>query len=156
VVKSGWLRTGRATSRGWNSCSVKNFQFSNIVQTGAWSWPPFPISAEVKETWVYTSTPPYVFTAHWLVTSVLWLYFEGTPWPESASELYRPSERRLSTKLVLTFADRRCTWSAWRIPTTVISISRPKPLLFLPSSSTLALTRLSGPRSIPTTCQKIC
>jgi hypothetical protein len=31
-----------------------------------------------------------------------------TPWPESASELYRPSDRRLSAKLVLTFADRRC------------------------------------------------
>jgi CBS-domain-containing membrane protein len=31
-----------------------------------------------------------------------------TPWPESASELYRPSDRRLSAKLVPTFADRGC------------------------------------------------
>jgi hypothetical protein len=31
-----------------------------------------------------------------------------SPWPESASELYRPSERRLSEKLVPTFADRGC------------------------------------------------
>jgi hypothetical protein len=31
-----------------------------------------------------------------------------TPWPESASELYRPSDRRLSAKLVPTFADRWC------------------------------------------------
>jgi hypothetical protein len=31
-----------------------------------------------------------------------------TPWPESASELYRPSDRRLSAKLVPTFEDRRC------------------------------------------------
>jgi hypothetical protein len=31
-----------------------------------------------------------------------------TPWPESASELYRPSERRLSAKLVLTHADTGC------------------------------------------------
>jgi hypothetical protein len=30
------------------------------------------------------------------------------PWPEFASELYRPSDRRLLTKLVLTFADRVC------------------------------------------------
>jgi hypothetical protein len=30
------------------------------------------------------------------------------PWPESASELYRPSVRRLSAKLVPTFADRGC------------------------------------------------
>jgi hypothetical protein len=29
-----------------------------------------------------------------------------TPWPESASELYTPSGRRLSAKLVLTFAGR--------------------------------------------------
>jgi hypothetical protein len=29
-----------------------------------------------------------------------------TPWPESASELYRPSGRSLSAKLVPTFADR--------------------------------------------------
>jgi hypothetical protein len=31
-----------------------------------------------------------------------------TPWPKSASELYRPSDRRLSAKLVPTFADIGC------------------------------------------------
>jgi hypothetical protein len=31
-----------------------------------------------------------------------------TPWPEFSSELYRPSDRRLSAKLVPTFADRGC------------------------------------------------
>jgi hypothetical protein len=31
-----------------------------------------------------------------------------TPWPESASELYRPSDRRLSAKLVPTLTDRGC------------------------------------------------
>jgi hypothetical protein len=31
-----------------------------------------------------------------------------TPWPESASELYRPSDRRLSATLVPTFVDRGC------------------------------------------------
>jgi hypothetical protein len=31
-----------------------------------------------------------------------------TLWPESASILYRPSDRRLSAKLVPIFADRRC------------------------------------------------
>jgi hypothetical protein len=31
-----------------------------------------------------------------------------TPWPESESELYRSSDRRLSTKLLLNFADRGC------------------------------------------------
>jgi hypothetical protein len=31
-----------------------------------------------------------------------------TPWPESASELYRPSDRHLSAKLVPAFVDRGC------------------------------------------------
>jgi hypothetical protein len=31
-----------------------------------------------------------------------------TPWSESASELYRPSDRRLSVKLVSIFANRWC------------------------------------------------
>jgi hypothetical protein len=30
---------------------------------------------------------------------------EETPWPESANELYQPSDRRLSGKLVQTFPD---------------------------------------------------
>jgi hypothetical protein len=34
--------------------------------------------------------------------------FFKTPWPESASELYRPIYRRLSAKLVPTFAERSC------------------------------------------------
>jgi hypothetical protein len=33
---------------------------------------------------------------------------ELTPWHESVSELYRPSDRRLSAKLVQTFADSGC------------------------------------------------
>jgi hypothetical protein len=31
-----------------------------------------------------------------------------TPWPESASELYRPNDRHLTAKLVPTFAERGC------------------------------------------------
>jgi hypothetical protein len=31
-----------------------------------------------------------------------------SPWSESASELYRPSDRRLSAKCLPTFADREC------------------------------------------------
>jgi hypothetical protein len=31
-----------------------------------------------------------------------------TPWSESVNELYRPSDHRLSAKLVPAFADRRC------------------------------------------------
>jgi hypothetical protein len=36
------------------------------------------------------------------------VHLNQTPWLESASELYRPSDSRLSAKLVSTFADRRC------------------------------------------------
>jgi hypothetical protein len=35
-------------------------------------------------------------------------YSFKTPWPEFESELYRPSDRRLSAKLVPTFLDREC------------------------------------------------
>jgi CBS-domain-containing membrane protein len=31
-----------------------------------------------------------------------------TPWSESTSDIYRPSDRRLSAKLMSTFADRGC------------------------------------------------
>jgi hypothetical protein len=31
-----------------------------------------------------------------------------TPWPQSPSKLYRPSERRLSEKVMVTFVDRGC------------------------------------------------
>jgi hypothetical protein len=53
------------------------------------------------------------------------------PWPKSASELYRPSDRRLSAKLVPAFADRRMSRSQRGVsPTAVISVFRPEPLLF--------------------------
>jgi hypothetical protein len=37
------------------------------------------------------------------------MYFNLTPWPQSAKELYRASDRRLSAKLVPTFENRRCS-----------------------------------------------
>jgi hypothetical protein len=43
------------------------------------------------------------------------------------------------------------TWSAWRIPTAVFSVFYTGPATFLSSSSSVVLTRLSGPRSRPTT-----
>jgi hypothetical protein len=69
----------------------------------------------------------------------------------SASELYRPSDRRLSAKLVSTFADRWCRVISATDPRSLIRFSWPEPLLF----HSVTLTRLSGPRSRPTTSQKI-
>jgi hypothetical protein len=74
----------------------------------------------------------------------------------SASEVYRPCGRRLSMKLVLTFPDRgvprgerdESLWPYSRL-------SRPEPLLFLPSSSSVVLISLSGPLSRPTTSLNI-
>jgi hypothetical protein len=47
------------------------------------------------------------------------------------------------------------TWLARRIPTAVFSASRPEQLLLLTSTSSVILTRLSGPRSRPITSQEI-
>jgi hypothetical protein len=55
-------------------------------------------------------------------------------------------------------------WSAYKIRSTIVVTdpygcifynSRPRPLIFLRSSSTIVFTTLSGPRSRPTTPQKI-
>jgi hypothetical protein len=78
--------------------------------------------------------------------------FGGTlnkiPWPESASELYRPSYCSFSTKLVPTFADRGFHVINVTDPLRPYSrFSRPGPLLLLPSSPSVVLTTLSGPRS---------
>jgi hypothetical protein len=81
----------------------------------------------------------------------------NSPWSESASELYRPNDRRLSAKLVPTFLPI----GACRVVSAAdpygrnIGFSRPQPLTFLSSSSSIVLTRLSGPRSRPTTSHKI-
>jgi hypothetical protein len=66
-------------------------------------------------------------------------------------ELYRPSDRRLSAKLVPTFANKGC-----RVVSDTDNYGRrPEPLPFLPSSSSIVLTRLSRPRIRPTTSQEI-
>jgi hypothetical protein len=43
-----------------------------------------------------------------LLLLLLLLLLKKAPWSESASELYRPSDRLLSAKLLPTFADRGC------------------------------------------------
>jgi hypothetical protein len=45
---------------------------------------------------------------HCLITTFL-NRADYTPWHYSASELYRSSDRRFSTKLVTTFADKGCS-----------------------------------------------
>jgi hypothetical protein len=79
-----------------------------------------------------------------LVTSNIKPLSYKTPWPESASELYRSSDRRFSVKLVPTFADSGVSHGQRDGSLRPYSrISRPEPLLFLLSSSTIVLTWLS-------------
>jgi hypothetical protein len=42
------------------------------------------------------------------VADMIAYYTNRTPWSESTSELYRPSDRRFSVKLLSTFPDRGC------------------------------------------------
>jgi hypothetical protein len=73
-----------------------------------------------------------------------------TSWLESASELYRPSDLRLSAILVPTFTDRGCHVVSVTDPLRPYSrLSRPEPLPFISSSSSVVLTMLNGPRSRP-------
>ena len=79
-----------------------------------------------------------------------------TPWPQSASELYRQSGRRPSAKLVPTFTDRGVSRGQRNgSPRPLISVFCTGAATFYSSSSSIDLTRLSGPRSRPTTTQKI-
>jgi hypothetical protein len=54
------------------------------------------------------------------------LYFKKTttPWPQSANELCRQSDRRFSAKLVPTFLRIEvATWSSGQIPTAPIAVA---------------------------------
>jgi hypothetical protein len=76
------------------------------------------------------------------------IYFRNkakSPWPEYASELYRSSDRSMSAKLVPTFADIGVSRGQDDgSPRPYFRVSRPVPLLFLPSNSSIVLTRLGG------------
>jgi hypothetical protein len=78
-------------------------------------------------------------------------YIQGkktTPWPKSVGELFRPRDCRLSAKLVPTFEYKRCHVVGVTDPYgRILGFIDLEPLFFLP--------RLSGPRSRPTTSQKI-
>jgi hypothetical protein len=74
-----------------------------------------------------------------------------TPWSESACELYQPNDRRLSAKWLPTFADTGCHVVSMMDPYGRFLDFLDRSRYFLSSSSSVVLTRLSGPRSRPTT-----
>jgi hypothetical protein len=105
-------------------------------------------------------------TVQWLQALVAWqmsdhvtkspqVSVKKTPWSESANKLYRPSGRCLSAKLVPTFAGYKLSRGQRYGSLRPYSwFSRSEPLLFLPSSSSIVFTRLSGPRSRPILLRK--
>jgi hypothetical protein len=69
-------------------------------------------------------------------------------WPESVSELYRPSDRGFSAKLVPTFADIEShVVSVTVLYGRILDFLDRSRCFFLPDSSSVVLTRLSGLRS---------
>jgi hypothetical protein len=81
---SDWLRAGRPRGRSWGHGRMKNFVFSTSRTAVEHIKPPIqwvpaalspevkrpgreagylPTSAKVKNTWIYTSTPPHIFMA---------------------------------------------------------------------------------------------
>jgi hypothetical protein len=57
--------------------------------------------------WIYIPWSCYVMSCKDNDFSIFTVK-KKTPWSESASELYRPSDRRLSAKWLPTFAERGC------------------------------------------------
>jgi hypothetical protein len=66
-----------------------------------------------------------------MVIGAFFQYKKKTPWSESANELYRPRNRRLSAKWLPTFADREVTRGQREGSLRTYSLfSRQEPLLF--------------------------
>jgi hypothetical protein len=101
---------------------------------GAWSWPLTSSSAEVKNRGAISPLPHN--KKNWI------------PWPWSGSELYRPSHRRLSAKLVPTSAGSRVLRGQRKEISMAVNLgfSRPEPLLFHSSSSSYTMLQTGRSR----------
>jgi hypothetical protein len=117
-----------------SNCDLIWAQFSKYRSNSRSMWAVFRFWVTNTETWLHNSVEMVVispklkglfcvgknFSISEYYTRNGHKKVNYTPWPESTSELYRPSDRRLSAKLVPTFAVRRShvvsmTHSAWRI-----------------------------------------
>jgi hypothetical protein len=93
----------------------------------------------------------HLFHVHFDLLCALVVRVPGYRSRDPDSDLYRPSDRRLSTKIVPIFANRGCHVVSVTDPYgRILAFSRPEPLLFLPSRSSIVLVRLSEPSSKPT------
>jgi hypothetical protein len=79
-----------------------------------------------------------------------------TPWPESTRELYRPSDCRLSAKLVRTFVDRECHVVSVTDPyCRILGFLNRRRYFFFQVAPHLYSRGWVDPSSRPTTSQKI-
>jgi hypothetical protein len=118
--------------------------------------------------WVFDSDSVRSMLYHWMLScqnlqmgchkcsAVNVIKKTKTPSPESSSELHWLSDRRFSAKLMSTFAGRGCHVVSMTEPYChILGFLDRSRYFFFESSSSIVLTRLSGPNSIPTTSQKI-
>jgi hypothetical protein len=98
--------------------STTNSQYLARAWTLATAWESQRLTAEITaEVTARLSAVVTLFIHKVWTLSDSWTFLNQTrtktqtPWPESESELYRPSDRRLSAKLVSTFADREVSRS---------------------------------------------
>jgi hypothetical protein len=96
-----------------------------------------PVEWVQGEGWSHSKVCTYIATKHCRgIRNAVALVFHAstnkqTPWSESASELYRPSDRRLSAKWLPTFADKGCHLVSVTDPYgRTLDFSRQEPLLF--------------------------
>jgi hypothetical protein len=104
--------TGRIT-RGFHG-------FSQLAHENSWAVPPFKFIMHQSSycamlcsmtIWRHHKTSTFQQTGHYSHKGTLEQEAQQkkqTPWSESASELYRPSDRSLSAKWLPTFADKGC------------------------------------------------
>jgi hypothetical protein len=111
------------------------------------------------------TVPHAVGLLHFAPPGVLMQPFQFNPSYTTTNKLRGPSPRsnyidrvtRLMAKLVPTFADRGCCVVSTTDPHGHILCFLDRSCYFFPPSSpSVVLTRLSGPRSRPTTYQKVC
>jgi hypothetical protein len=79
------------------------------------------IEEEIKETCHRENMIPEFWGAG-IQKAAVAINMNKTPWFKSASELYRPSDRRLSARLVPTFGDRSCHVVSVTDPYAVFSV----------------------------------
>jgi hypothetical protein len=84
--------------------SIKNYSTNT-----AWSM-------VLKSVW-----KPDGFTKYSKIIMLIIKQKKKTPWSESASKIYRPSDCRLSAKWCQLLRTVGGTWSAWRIPMAIFS-----------------------------------